>query len=245
MMSVSTEAAFEVVAASKVFGAHRALDGCSLRVPPGVVCALVGRNGAGKTTLLQALAGLLRLDSGQLHVNGAPVVLGEIPPVAYMAQGKPLPGSLTVHDTLGYAAELAAGRFDSKQAREWVGEYDIPLGQRVSSLSGGQRAQVAIATAMACDVDVVALDEPMADLDPLARDVVAGHLARAAGDGRTIVVSSHAVAELSSFCDYVVVLDRGQVVLDGPVDEVADGRRLDEVVLDTLRAGTPGSRNAR
>jgi ABC-2 type transport system ATP-binding protein len=229
------EAALHFESATKYFGATVALDGCSFSVPRGAVCALVGRNGSGKTTAMRAAVGFLALDRGVVTVEGRPVRPGAPSPVSYLAQGRPLHGALTVDDTLAYAHALAGGAFAGDLARDWVQEHDVPLDRPVRSLSGGQRTQVALAAAVARTTPVVELDEPMADLDPVARSIVSERLGALAAAGRSVLVSSHAVTELSGFCDHIVVFDHGRAVIAGPVGEVAQNRPLDEVVLEVLR----------
>lgn len=231
---------------SKRFGSRRALDGCSLEVPTGCVSALVGLNGSGKTTLMRAAAGFVKLDAGQITVGGQPVRFAAPPLVGYLPQAQPLPGSLRVTDLIGYAAQLSGHRLDVPVARQWLEDEGVPPGQRVSDLPGGQRTQVALAVVVARGSAVLALGEPMADLDPLARERLVERLTALAVQGRTIVVSSHAVSELGGWCDFLTVIDAGRTLectRVGP--EEADG--LESRVLDLLRAAqatrrTGGSR---
>lgn len=236
--------ALEVAGAVKSFGRTRALDGCSFVVPTGALCALAGLNGSGKTTVLKAAAGLLALNSGSVRIEGRATRLGEVPAVTYLAQARSLPANLRVHELLGYAAALAGeGGFAESVARDWLEEHEVDQNALVGSLSGGQRTQVALAVAVARTAPVLTLDEPMADLDPLARERMADGLKRLVSEARTIVVSSHAVAELASWCDYVVVLDAGRAVLSRGVTDLTPGE-LERLVLDTLRTARDGGRRS-
>ncbi|MEU3403165.1 ABC transporter ATP-binding protein [Streptomyces sp. NPDC006670] len=197
---------------------------CDIELPPGRVTALVGPNGAGKSTLLQLAAGLLRPTTGRIRVFGhAPGTAEARRRTAYLAQEKPLHARFTVDETLRLGRELNPRQWDQAAAERLVRGGDIPFGARVGSLSGGSRTRVALALVLGKRADLLLLDEPLADLDPLARHEVTGLLmAEAAERGTGIVMSSHVLAELEDSCDHVLLLDRGTVRLAGDVHELRE-----------------------
>ncbi|MET7616892.1 ABC transporter ATP-binding protein [Streptomyces sp. NPDC005408] len=217
-----TAAAIEARGLGRRYGRRRspALRDCSFRVPTGRVCALVGPNGAGKSTLLALAAGLQRPSEGALRILGAdPASVRE--KFAYVAQTKPLHPQLTVGDTLRLGRELNPGRWDASVAERVVADGELDPGARVRSLSGGQRTRVALALALGKRAELMLLDEPMADLDPLARHRLMGTLmAEAAEHGTTVVISSHILTELETTCDYVLLLDGGRVRLAGETEDL-------------------------
>lgn len=223
-----TAAAIEATGLGKRYGKRRgwALRDCSFRVPTGRICALVGPNGAGKSTLLALAAGLLPATGGGVRV------LGERPAdarerIAYVAQDKPLYGQLTIRDTLRTGRELNPGRWDAEAAERIVTEGRLDLGVRVRTLSGGQRTRVALALALGKRPELMLLDEPMADLDPLARHQLMGTLmAEAAAHGTTVVISSHILTELEGTCDYLLLLDDGHIRLGGETEDLLTAHRL-------------------
>ncbi|KUM72962.1 ABC transporter ATP-binding protein [Streptomyces curacoi] len=223
-----TETAIEAAALSMRFGRRRrpALDGCAFRLPAGSVCAVVGPNGAGKSTLLSLAAGLLRPTEGTVTVLGqAPATARER--LAYVAQDKPLHPQLTVADTLRLGHELNPRRWDAAVAERIVAEGDLDPAAKVRTLSGGQRTRVALALALGKRPELLLLDEPMADLDPLARhQLMAALMADAAEHGTTVVMSSHVVAELDGACDHLLLLGAGRVRLAGPLDELLAAHTL-------------------
>ncbi|MFF2074612.1 ABC transporter ATP-binding protein [Kitasatospora sp. NPDC058162] len=236
----------------KNYGGTWVLQDCGFALPEGSVTALVGLNGAGKSTLLRLIAGLDRSSAGGIEIAGREVVFGEPPAVSYLSQERPLYRALRVREILGYAAALNEG-FDAKLAREWLDAFGIPLARRCQDLSGGQHTQVALAVALAKRSPLVVLDEPMADLDPLAREDVSRRLREiAATTGRSFLLSSHVIGDLEPVCDRLLVLAHGRIVLDGPVDGLADRVRaeggtvpatatLTEIVLGTLRGAQAGA----
>ncbi|MEU8777679.1 ABC transporter ATP-binding protein [Streptomyces sp. NPDC048606] len=206
------------------FGGRSALRGCDLELPAGRVTALVGPNGAGKSTLLQLAAGLMRPTSGEIRVFGeAPGTARARRSTAFLAQEKPLHARFTVADTLRMGRALNPGRWDQGVAEELVRAGNIPSGARIGSLSGGSRTRVALALVLGKRADLLLLDEPLADLDPLARHEVMAHLMTEAADrGTTIVMSSHVLAELEDVCDHVLLLGDGVPRLSGDVQELCD-----------------------
>ncbi|MGW6564236.1 ABC transporter ATP-binding protein [Streptomyces sp. NPDC054975] len=195
-------------------GGRWALRECTFALPTGRVCALVGPNGAGKSTLLALTAGLLRPTEGTIRTPARE-------DLAYVAQDKPLYPQLTVAETLRMGRELNPGRWDDSIAQRVVEAGPLDPGARIRSLSGGQRTRVALALALGKRPELLLLDEPMADLDPLARHELMGVLmADAAERGTTVVMSSHILTELEGACDHLVLVDDGRVRLDGPIEEL-------------------------
>ncbi|MBT2675820.1 ABC transporter ATP-binding protein, partial [Streptomyces sp. ISL-14] len=185
-----------------------------------------GPNGAGKSTLLSLAAGLLRPTEGTVTVLGqAPAAARER--LAYVAQDKPLHPQLTVADTLRLGRELNPRRWDARVAERIVAEGDLAPDAKIRTLSGGQRTRVALALALGKRPELLLLDEPMADLDPLARhQLMAALMADGAEHGTTVVMSSHVVAELDGACDHLLLLGAGRVRLAGPLDDLLAAHRL-------------------
>ncbi|MGW0842204.1 ABC transporter ATP-binding protein [Streptomyces sp. NPDC002787] len=224
-----TRTAMEAAALGKRFGWRRggwALRDCTLRLPVGRVCAVVGPNGAGKSTLLAHAAGLLGPTEGGISVLGTtPAAARER--IAYVAQDKPLYPQLTVAETLRLGRELNPRRWDTAAAERVVDEGGLDRGAKIRSLSGGQRTRVALALALGKRPELLLLDEPMADLDPLARHQLMGALlADSAERGTTVVMSSHVVAELEGSCDHLFLLGAGRVRLAGPLEDILAAHTL-------------------
>ncbi|WP_371528454.1 ABC transporter ATP-binding protein [Streptomyces sp. NBC_01283] len=222
-----TDTAIEAASLAKSYGRRgHALRDCSFRLPAGRICAVVGPNGAGKSTLLALAAGLMRPGGGSLTVLGTdPAATRER--LAYVAQDKPLYPQLSIEDTLRLGAELNPGRWDAALAERVVGEGGLDPKARVRTLSGGQRTRVALALALGKRAELLLLDEPMADLDPLARHQLMGTLmAEAAEHGTTVVMSSHIVSELADACDHLLLVSGGRVRLGGGIDDLVAAHAL-------------------
>ncbi|GAA3982152.1 MULTISPECIES: ABC transporter ATP-binding protein [Streptomyces] len=217
-----TDTAIAAAALGKRFGRRGgwALRECTFRLPAGRVCAVVGPNGAGKSTLLALAAGLLAPSEGTVTVLGT--TPGEARArVGFVGQDKPLYPQLTVAETLRMGADLNPGHWDAATGERIVAAGELNPKSRIRTLSGGQRTRVALALALAKRPELLLLDEPMADLDPLARHELMGVLmARAAEHGTTIVMSSHVVAELEDSCDHLLLIGGGRVRLSGEIDDL-------------------------
>ena len=221
-----TGAAIEANGLGMTYGRKRgwALRDCAFRLPAGRICALVGPNGAGKSTLLSLAAGLLRPAEGSVRVLGSSPADAR-PRIAYVPQDKPLYPQLTVADTLWAGAELNPATWDRAAADRITGP--LPQDAKVRTLSGGQRTRLALALALGKRPELMLLDEPMADLDPLVRHQLMGVLmAEAAEHGTTIVMSSHILTELEGACDHLLLLHGGKVRLDGSVEELLAAHTL-------------------
>ncbi|WP_329283097.1 ABC transporter ATP-binding protein [Streptomyces sp. NBC_01451] len=198
-----------------------ALRDCSFRLPAGRICGLVGPNGAGKTTLLSIAAHVLQPTNGSISLFGeAPGSVESGRRTAFLAQEKPLFRRFTVAETLRLGRELNPG-WDQRAAEDVIRAGNVPFDAKVGTLSGGQRTRVAIALAFGKRPDLLLLDEPMSDLDPVVRHEIMGTLlAEAAERGTTVLMSTHVLAELENVCDYLVVVSGGGVRLAGDVDEL-------------------------
>jgi ABC-2 type transport system ATP-binding protein len=213
---------------SKRFGAKWALRDCSVVLPEGTVCGLVGANAAGKTTLLRLLIGLSRPSAGSVDVLGqAPSDTPEfLSQVGYLGQDMPLYRRWTADDHLRMGAHLNPS-WDDATSREHLRSVGVPLDQRVGTLSGGQRAQVALTVALGKRPRLLLLDEPVAALDPLARRQFLATLTTAVADGDlTVILSSHLVTDLERVCDYVVALAASRIALAGDLESILATHRL-------------------
>jgi ABC-2 type transport system ATP-binding protein len=247
--------AIETQGLTKRYPRLTALSDCSITVPPGRISALVGPNGAGKTTLLRMLAGLARPTAGTAAVLGAaprqdPAFLAQI---GYLAQEIPLYRRLSADDHIQAGAHLNP-RWDDAAARARLSDLRVPLGQAVGTLSGGQRAQVALTLALAKQPRVLLLDEPVAALDPLARRQFLATLTSAVADAAgelTVLLSSHVIADVERICDHMVLLTASRVQLCGDIEELLAahkllvGPRKDTSVLERTHTVVQATRTER
>ncbi|HET6874245.1 MAG TPA: ABC transporter ATP-binding protein [Acidimicrobiales bacterium] len=207
---------------SKCYGRHSALSDCEVSIPAGRIAGLVGPNGAGKTTLLQLAVGLIEPTSGSIRVlGGRPAEdSAQLARVGFVAQETPTYPNMTVAQHLAMGEGLNPG-WDGALARTRIQRLGLDPRQKAGSLSGGQRAQLALTLAVGKRPELLILDEPVASLDPLARrEFLQGLMETVAEHHTGVVVSSHLISDLERICDYLVVLVDSRVVLAGEVAEL-------------------------
>jgi ABC-2 type transport system ATP-binding protein len=211
-----------------------------MEVPAGRTVGLVGPNGAGKSTLLNLAAGMLRPTTGAIEVCGRRPASG-MAEVGYVAQDTPLYARLSIADHLKLGARLNPG-WDDAFAQARIAKLGLDLSQKAGTLSGGQRAQVALALGVAKRPRLLILDEPVAALDPLARsEFIASVRETVAEQSLSVVLSSHLVSDLERACDYLIVLVASRIVAAGDVDELMGRyrpRSLEDLVLHYLGASS-------
>jgi len=214
---------------TKSFGTRHALSAVDLDVAPGTVLGLLGPNGAGKTTLIRVLTTVLRADAGTFSIAGAAghdesavrTRVGLLPESAGVPPGETGLEILSFHGEL-FGLSRSTARSRAEELLALVGLSDR-AGSIVSGYSRGMRQRLGIARALINDPRVVFLDEPTLGLDPAGQRQILDHIgAIARRHGTTVVLSTHVLAEVEETCDRVVILNRGSVVAEGSVAEVAE-----------------------
>lgn len=222
---------------AKRYGDVVALDGAGFDVRPGRILGFLGPNGAGKTTAMRCIFGLVRPDSGEVRWAGRTVTEDTRLRFGYMPEERGLYPKMRVREQLSYLGRLSGmpGSAAGASADRWLDR--LGLGDRRSSkvedLSHGNQQRVQLAAALVHDPDVVVLDEPFAGLDPLGVDSLSWTLREIADRGAAIVFSSHQLDLVEDVCDDVAIIDRGRIVLTGPLamlKEESAHRRLDITV---------------
>lgn len=205
-----------------------ALTDCTLSIPAGHVVGLVGPNGAGKTTLLNLATGMLAPTAGKIEVlGGRPAAdQAQLARVGYLAQDAPVYARLPVAAHLKLGERLNPG-WDAELAQTRVEKLELNPQQKAGTLSGGQRAQLALTMAVAKRPELLILDEPVASLDPLARrEFLQDLMGTVAEQQVSVVLSSHLISDLERVCDYVIVLVDSRVRVAGPVEDLLATHRL-------------------
>ena len=226
---MSKTPALDTIGLGKRYGHVWGLRDCTFDIPSGRIAALVGPNGSGKSTLLRMAAGITRPTTGHVRVFGhSPAKQGEevLRRIGYLDQERPLYRSFKVSEMLRFGKKLNRN-WDSATARQYLAELNIPIESRVGNLSVGQQAQVAVTMCLAKRPELLLLDEPVAALDPLARESLMQVLLSAVvRDGTTVLLSSHAIADLAMVCDYLIILSASRVSLADDLDYVLASHRL-------------------
>ncbi|MFE0425567.1 ABC transporter ATP-binding protein [Streptomyces sp. NPDC058953] len=227
MSSTDSPPAIHAVGLTKSYGRRGApaLSDVDLAVPAGRIVGLVGPNGAGKSTLLHLICGLVEPTAGSLTVLGSRPAAdaSHLARVGFVAQNTPVYGSFTVAEHLAFGARMNPG-WDPGLAERRVEQVGLRPGQRAGQLSGGQRAQLALAVAAAKRPELLVFDEPAAALDPLARQGFLRNLTEFVRElGAGAVLSSHLLGDIEQVCDHLVVLCGSRVQVAGDIGELLAG----------------------
>lgn len=225
-----SELALHVSGLSKRFGEKKAVDHIDLMVSSGSFLGLVGPNGAGKTTLLSMVVGLLRPDEGRAHIFGydiwqdpvrAKTLIGVLP------DSMSMPERLTGQELLMYIGLLhrLEKRTVVERSQELLNVLDLTDARQklVIEYSTGMRKKIGLATALLHAPKLLVLDEPFEAIDPLSAATIKTILQRFVASGGSVVFSSHMMALVEQVCDTVAIMNAGQVIATGPLDEIRGG----------------------
>jgi len=214
----------ELTALSKSYGGRRVVDGVSFAQRRGTILGLVGPNGAGKTTLIRMIMGIVVPEEGAVQVLGVNSARRARRRVGYLPEERGLYQKQTVRRVLRYLAKLkGVGRHRSDRRMEvWLERLDVAetLDEPVRELSKGMQQKVQFVATVLHDPDLLLLDEPFGGLDPLSRQQLRAILQELAGNGKTVLLSSHEMAEVELLCPEVVLIHHGRTVLSGSVDAI-------------------------
>jgi ABC-2 type transport system ATP-binding protein len=221
---------------TKSFGRTKALDGLDLVVQAGEVHGFLGPNGAGKSTTIRILLGLLRADAGEAELLGGDPWRDAVSLHRRLAY---VPGDVTLWPTLtgGEIIDLLGrlrGGVDTKRRAELIERFDLDPTKKGRAYSKGNRQKVALIAALASDVELLLLDEPTAGLDPLMEAVFRETVEEAKRAGRSVLLSSHILAEVEALCDRVSIIRNGRNVESGTLSELRHLTRT-SIAAETAR----------
>ena len=221
----------------KNFGDTRALDALDLSVRTGEVHGFLGPNGAGKSTTIRVLLGLLRADAGEVSLLGGDPWRDAVALHRRLAY---VPGDVSLWPNLsgGEAIDLFGalrGGLNPRRREDLLNRFDLDPTKKCRTYSKGNRQKVAIVAAFASDVDLLVLDEPTSGLDPLMETVFRDEVSRLRAQGKTILLSSHVLAEVEALCDRVTIIRAGRTVESGTLAEL---RHLTRTLM-TVRTQRP------
>jgi ABC-2 type transport system ATP-binding protein len=223
---------------SKAFDGFQAVDGVSLTVDPGSIFGLLGPNGAGKTTTIRMIMGILGVDSGEIIYRGAPVTRLANREFGYLPEERGLYQKSKLHETLVYLAQLkglshtaAGSRVTGLLERMGLGAF---AQEPVEVLSKGNQQKAQFIVAVVNRPGVLILDEPFSGLDPMNQQVLKEIIAERCEDGAAVLLSTHQLDQAEKLCGSIALIDKGKVVLSGPLAEVKAqyGEQSVEVAFD-------------
>jgi ABC-2 type transport system ATP-binding protein len=240
--SSNANIAVQIRDVTRRFGSKLALDHLSLDVPAGTVLGLVGENGAGKTTLIRHVLGLLKAESGSVSVFGMNPVAEPVKVlsrIGYLSEEPDLPKWMRVDQLIRYVAAFYP-TWDHAYARQLQQDFQLDLSAKVKNLSKGQRARAGLLCALAYRPDLLVLDEPSSGLDPIVRrDILSAIIRTIAEEGRTVLFSSHLLAEVERISDRIAMIKAGRVLFCDTVEKVRDSHSRLTLRFELSRSAPP------
>lgn len=227
----------EVKNLTKSFGEAEVLHGISFDLESGSALGLLGRNGAGKTTTIRILMDVFKANSGTILMDGKPFSPKEYQ-IGYLPEERGLYPKKTVTEQLVYLAMLRG--MSAKQAKENTKKWLTRMGvleyenRKLETLSKGNQQKVQLAQTLICDPDIVILDEPFSGLDPVNAQILKDVIQEQIQAGKLVIFSSHQMSYVEEFCDKIVILNHGDVVLAGDLREIKREFGQDRLVISAL-----------
>ena len=229
----------DVISASglrKNFGSTTALDGLDLSVSEGEVHGFLGPNGSGKTTTIRILLGLVRADGGEARLLGGDPWNDAVElhrRIAYVAGDVSLWPFLTGGEIIDLLGRLRGG-LDQRRRADLIDRFDLDPTKKARAYSKGNRQKVALIAALASDAELLLLDEPTAGLDPLMEELFRTAVVEMKKEGRTVLLSSHILAEVEALCDRISIIRKGRTIEVGTMDGLRHLTRT-SVIAETAR----------
>lgn len=209
----------------KYYATQKAVDDISFSVEPGTIFGLLGPNGAGKTTLLRMITGILYPDSGSILFKGEPFdAMKDVEQIGYMPEERGLYKKMKIGEHALYLAQLKG--LEKNEALRLIKEWFIKLemqswwNKKVEDLSKGMSQKLQFVTTVLHDPKLIILDEPFSGLDPVNSNIIKEEIFKLAKKGATIIFSTHRMEQVEEICDQIVLVNKGQKILDGSVKEV-------------------------
>jgi ABC-2 type transport system ATP-binding protein len=208
----------------KTFGNVRAVDGVSFTVSRGTITGLLGRNGAGKTTTIRMITGIFMPDAGVIDWMGAPTGTPFRDRIGYLPEERGLYKQMKIVELLLFLAEIKGARPSDVKPHidQWLERFELTDKReaKVEELSKGNQQKVQLIATLLHDPDLIILDEPQSGLDPVNMVLVRNLLRDLKSEGKTILLSTHMMAEAEKMADEIILIHRGRVVLDGDLNTV-------------------------
>ncbi len=220
----------------KTYGHKSALNGISLQLQPGKIIGLLGPNGSGKTTFLKLINGLLTPSAGSLLINGKPPGRESKAIVAYLPERTYLNDSMKVREALHFFADFYSD-FDLQRAEEMLRNLNIETTARLKTLSKGTKEKVQLILVMSRQARWYCLDEPIAGVDPAARDYILRTIINNYNPEASVLISTHLITDIEQVLDEVIFIREGELLLHKTVDDIRfqNGKSVDALFREVFK----------
>lgn len=221
---------------TKIYSQKAALDNVTMTIPGGRIIGLLGPNGSGKTTLIKLIAGLLVPTSGEIYIDGYKPGAESKAVVSYLPERPYFQSGMKVSQMIDYFADFYAD-FDRERAEQMLSDLAIDTNAKMKTLSKGTKEKVQLVLVMSRRAKLYLLDEPIAGVDPAAREYIMRTILTNYGEDSTIIISTHLITDIETILDEFVFIQNGRIVRGGNVDDVRalEGKSIDELFREVFR----------
>lgn len=220
---------------SKRYAHKEALKNVNITIPSGKIVGLLGPNGSGKSTMIKLINGLLEPTSGTVTINGNKPGIETKKIIAYLPERTYLNNWMTVENLLNFFSDFYSD-FNMNRALDMLARLNIELKAKLKTMSKGTKEKVQLILVMSREAELYILDEPIGGVDPAARDYIIKTIIKNYSDTSSILIATHLIQEIENICDDVIFLSKGEVVLQGNVDEIREekGQSIDALFREVF-----------
>lgn len=235
--SISELPVLQITNLHKSYGSHSVLEGVSFCIPRGKIVGLLGPNGCGKSTIMKLIAGLIPLSKGEILIDGMAPGQKTKSLISYLPERSYLNDWMRISDLLSFFHDFYSD-FDLERAKQMLADLNIALNDRLKTMSKGTKEKVQLVLVMARRAKLYLLDEPIAGVDPAAREFIMNTILTNYDEKASVLISTHLISDVEPVLDEAIFLREGQVVLHDSADALREreGKSLDALFRDVFRA---------
>jgi len=215
---------------SKSYGNKQVLKNINLKISKGKIIGLLGKNGTGKSTLIKLVNDLLTVDMGEILINGEKIGVNSKKAIAYLPERTYLDKGMTVLEVLEYFNDFY-DNFNIEKAKKLLRDLDLDVKQKITKMSKGMQEKVGLVLVMSREAQLYILDEPLGGVDPATRDYILETILTNFGDGASVLISTHLIADIEQILDEVIFIDNGEIILQEEADKLRqkENGSIDEI----------------
>ena len=221
---------------SKNYGKKEALKNINLEIPKGRIIGLLGPNGSGKSTMIKLINGLLTPNEGEILIKGIKPSKESKKIISYLPERTYLNDWMKVKDIIEFFKDFYAD-FDEERANAMLKDLSIDTNEKLKTMSKGTKEKVQLILVMSRKADIYILDEPIGGVDPAARSYILKTILTNYNENSTLLIATHLISEIENICDDVIFISKGNIVLQGQVDEIREekGKSIDALFREEFK----------
>lgn len=218
----------------KSYGSNQVLKGISYEIESGKIVGLLGPNGCGKTSMIKSIVGLINDYEGEILVNGKAPGVESKKTIAYLPEKNYLPSWMTPKDAISYIGDFY-GNFNENKARSMLEKFELPLKQKIKTMSKGQQEKLQLLLVMSRDADLYILDEPLGGVDLVSREFILDTIMKNHAENSTILLSTHLIYDIEKVLDRVLMIKHGRLMINTDVENItADGKTVEDLFREVF-----------